>query len=579
MVNSSTKPNVVFILTDDQGYGDLGCTGNKIIETPNIDKLYDESVRFSNFHVGPTCAPTRAGLMTGHYHNSTGVWHTIGGRSLLRKDEVTLAAVLRNNGYKTGIFGKWHLGDNYPYRPHDRGFDEAVVHGGGGIGQTPDFWGNDYFNDTYFKNGVSVKYEGYCTDVFFNLGMDFIEKNLENPFFCFISANAPHRPLRVEDKYADKYRKLVPEQMARFYGMIENIDENLGNLRKRLVELGISDNTIFIFMTDNGTADGCKLDQNEYLIEGYNAGMRGKKGSPYEGGHKVPFFLHYPAAAINKGTNIEELTANIDFMPTIIDICDLKNTDNLKFDGVSLVPAIGAKAKYLNKRTIVTDSQRIPKPKKWKDSCVMNGRWRLIRGKELYDISIDPEQRTNIAKQFPEVVLELRKEYEGWWKKVSARFNEDIPIILGTQHEKVTDITSHDWRGDVQDCAWHQNDIRWGKICNSYVEVEFFAEGEYLFELRRWPIEIGNRLTEGLPGILVRDHESEMSGGRAIPLKKAKIRVGNFEEVKQISETDEKVAFRAYMTKGKKHLQTFFEDADGNTIGAYYVYVVKLPDN
>ena len=184
------QPNVVFIITDDQGYGDLGCHGNPIIKTPALDKLHSQSTRLTNFHVGPTCAPTRAGLMTGRYCNRTGVWHTIMGRSLLRKDEVTMGNVFKAGGYKTGIFGKWHLGDNYPFRPQDRGFDEVLIHGGGGIIQTPDYWSNDYFDDSYYHNGMPQKYTGYCTDIWFAGAMKFIEENKDNRFFCYISTNA-----------------------------------------------------------------------------------------------------------------------------------------------------------------------------------------------------------------------------------------------------------------------------------------------------------------------------------------------------------------------------------------------------
>ena len=190
-------PNVVLVVTDDQGYGDLGCHGNPILRTPNLDALYRRSVRLTDFHVGPTCAPTRASLMTGRYCNRTGVWHTIMGRSLLRRDEVTMADVFAAGGYRTGIFGKWHLGDNYPYRPQDRGFHEVLIHGGGGVGQTPDAWGNDYFDDTYLHNGTPEKFSGYCTDVWFDGAMRFIEDNRDRPFFAYLATNAPHSPYRV----------------------------------------------------------------------------------------------------------------------------------------------------------------------------------------------------------------------------------------------------------------------------------------------------------------------------------------------------------------------------------------------
>ena len=251
------KPNVVLVMTDDQGYGDLGCHGNDLMATPNLDSLHAQSVRFTNFHVDPTCSPTRSALMTGRYSSRTGVWHTIMGRSLLGRDEVTVADVFAAAGYATGMFGKWHLGDNYPFRPEDRGFQEVLRHGGGGVGQAPDFWGNDYFDDTYWHNGVPTPFKGYCTDVFFDGALKFIEANKDKPFFAYVPTNAPHGPYRVAEKYAAIYKKKgVKGGRANFWGMITNIDENMGRLLARLEALGLERNTILIFMTDNGTSAG-----------------------------------------------------------------------------------------------------------------------------------------------------------------------------------------------------------------------------------------------------------------------------------------------------------------------------------
>lgn len=590
--NKQSRPNVVFVITDDQGYGDLGCTGNPIIKTPNIDKLYSESVRFTDFHVGPTCAPTRAGLLTGHFHNSTGVWHTIGGRSLLRKDEVSLATIFSQNGYKTGIFGKWHLGDNYPYRPHDRGFQEAVVHGGGGIGQTPDYWGNDYFDDTYFVNGEPQEFDGYCTDVFFNLGLEFIERNKDVPFFCYIPTNAPHSPFRVDEKYSKQYEGATDSNRARFYGMITNIDENLGKLREKLDELNISDNTIIIFMTDNGTAGGCSVDENGFVINGYNAGMRGVKASAYEGGHRVPFFLRWATGGFDKAQDIDELTANVDFLPTLIDICELNKPEGLTFDGTSLYPLMSEETEVKG-RILVTDNQRVPNPIKGKGSCAMMDKWRLINGKELYDISVDKEQRNDIANKHPEIVEILNKGYEDWWNKVSIQFDEDIPISVGSNYEIVTDLTSHDCRGDIGEAAWNQGEIRQGKICNSYWEIFVEKEGKYNIKLRRWPIEEDRKLTEGIEGEVI----DWYSGGRAIPIMKATIKVVDASYAKQTAEksslftptdnnrnldiemdipvnSDEKYSeFNLELNKGNVHLYAYFTDEEGNEINAYYTYV------
>jgi arylsulfatase A-like enzyme len=566
------RPNIVFIITDDQGYGDLGCHHNSIIHTPNINKLYDESTRFTDYHVGPTCAPTRAGLMTGRYHNSTGVWHTIGGRSLLRKNEVSLAELMRRNGYRTGIFGKWHLGDNYPYRPHDRGFEEAIVHGGGGIGQTPDYWGNDYFDDTYFDKGTPRKFEGYCTDVFFSLAKDFISRHRESPFFCYISTNAPHSPYQVEDKYADLYRGQVPEERARFYGMITNIDENVGKLREWLQQEGLDEDTIVIFMTDNGTSEGCSVDNRHVVIEGENAGMRGKKSSPYEGGHRVPFFLHSKSKGFVNGKDVTELCANIDVLPTLADLCSLDIPDELDLDGVSLVRAMEGDGENLHNRIIVTDSQRVPQPLKWKDSSTMLAKWRLINGRELYNIEEDPGQSRDVAAEHPHIVDTLYKGYETWWRRVSKQFDEEIPISIGSDQEPVTCITAHDWRGDGGDVAWNQGEIRSAKICNSYVEIEVEQAGMYSFELRRWPHEENRYITEGIEGELV----GWFSGGKAVSVHKATLKIRDYEQSLPVSDSDAQVSFLVDLEIGPAHLQTWLEDEQGILRGAYYVYVRKV---
>ncbi|MHC4485640.1 MAG: arylsulfatase [Planctomycetota bacterium] len=367
------RPNVVLVMTDDQGYGDLGCHGNPIIQTPNLDKLYMQSVRLTDFHVGPTCSPTRAALMTGHYCNRTGVWHTVMGRSLLRKDEVTMGDVFSGAGYPTGIFGKWHLGDNYPFRPQDRGFGEVLIHGGGGVGNTPDYWGNDYFDDTYLHNGRRKEFRGYCTDVWFNVAMKFMEANKDRPFFCYIPTNAPHSPYNVADEYIKPYLdKGLPERQARFYGMVTNIDDNMARLMHRLGELDLEENTILIFMTDNGTSGGS-----------YSAGMRGKKGSEYDGGHRVPCFIRWPRGGLTGPGDIDRLTAHVDILPTLIELCGLKSPRGVKLDGDSLVPLLMGRDGSWPDRTLITDSQRIEHPEKWRKSAVMTDRWRLVNGTEL----------------------------------------------------------------------------------------------------------------------------------------------------------------------------------------------------
>lgn len=579
-MKSNQPPNIVFVLTDDQGYGDLGFSGNPWIKTPHIDQFARESVRLTNFHVGPTCAPSRSGLLTGHYANSTGVWHTIGGRSLLRKNEWTLASALRENGYVTGLFGKWHLGDEYPYRPQDRGFDQTVAHGGGGIGQTPDYWGNDYFDDTYAVNGVPTKFTGYCTDVFFREALKFIENNRDRPFFCYLPTNAPHWPYNVDRRYSDLYKGQMPEDRAGFYGMITNIDENFALLRQKLREWNLEDNTILIFMTDNGTAAGVQLDKDGYAIDGHSAGLRGQKGSEYEGGHRVPFFIQWPNGGIGGGRVVDELTANVDFMPTLLDLCQIAVPEERSFHGVSLRSLLLGQVGSWADRVLVTDSQRLVYPVKWKQSCVMTSRWRLINGQELYDLPADREQRTDVADQYPDVVEKLRLDYEKWWAIVSEQFDEEIPILIG---DRPTAFTSHDMRAQDHEIAWNQGQIRTGRETRGYWEIEIEQSGRYLIELRRWPREANHNLLAGIEGDDIPWNRSGIlekswplyTGGKALPLLSATISIQGKTLTKPIRTEESSVVFDLLLEKGKTHLQAWFSGKEGFETAAYYVYAER----
>ncbi|MEO7651812.1 MAG: arylsulfatase, partial [Bryobacteraceae bacterium] len=360
---TAARPNVLLIMTDDQGYGDLACHGNPVIKTPALDKLHAHSLRFTNFHVSPTCAPTRSALMTGRYNNATGAWHTIMGRSMLRPGETTMADCFRASGYRTGIFGKWHLGDNYPCRPQDRGFDETLVCGGGGVFQTPDYFGNDYFDDTYWHNGKLQKYTGHCTDVWFENAQRFMTESSTagKPFFCYVPTNAPHGPMWAPDKYSAMYQGVKGLREPGFYGMITHIDDAMSRLFHFLDQRGLTGNTILIFMTDNGSASGAGV---------FNASMRGAKGSPYEGGHRVPFFLSWPKGNLGGGRDIDKLTAHVDVLPTLMDLCGLKRPGSLPMHGRSLKPLLGAKDVNWPERTLCVDSQRLENLVKWRQGAV-----------------------------------------------------------------------------------------------------------------------------------------------------------------------------------------------------------------
>ncbi len=567
------KPNVILVITDDQGYGDLACHGNPIIETPNMDELYGESVRLTDFHVAPTSAPTRAGLLSGANKNRAGAWHTIGGCSLLRERFISMPEVFNRNGYATGMFGKWHLGDAYPYLPHHRGFDEAVYHGGGGVGQTPDYWNNDYFDDHYFRNGVPEKFEGYCTDVFFEEAMKFIDDHREEPFFVYLSTNAPHSPLNVEEEYFNRYKneeELTEEQKV-FYGMITNIDDNLGMLEKKLEKQDLRENTILIFMTDNGTSYGAGI---------FNAGMKGNKGSQYEGGHRVPFFIRWEQTGIEGGRDVEAISSHTDVLPTLIDLCNLTPVDGPAYDGRSLKPLLTGKIQsWPDERTVIIDQNRKQHPEKWRMNSVMTDQWRLIDGKELYNIQKDPGQKHDIASEHPEVVRQLRTEYQRWWDYVSADFGKYEAYKVGFPgHEDVT-LTCHDLHtpGIV---AWNHSQIRQpgnNNLLKGYFMIDVYESGTYKISLRRWPGESGLAFDE-TPGQLGEDkpwYEAKPEG-TVIDLERAAIEVEGLHLEKPVDMSAEEVTFQAKLSGGRQQFKPYFITEDNKEFGAFYVYIKPL---
>lgn len=574
----SKKPNVIIVITDDQGYGDIAAHGNKLIKTPALDKFHGESVRLTDFHVGPTCAPSRSGLMTGRYANRVGVWHTIGGVSILRKDELTMAQVFEQNGYETGMFGKWHLGDTYPARPQDKGFKYSVAHGGGGVGQTPDYWNNDYFDDTYLKNGVPTKYEGYCTDVWFDEAIKYIEDKKDEPFFCYISPNAPHLPFNVPESYYNQYKDLdIPEFQKVFYGMITNIDDNFAKLQQKLKELKISDNTIVIFMTDNGTASGYKKVRGK--LYGYNSGMKGIKNSEYEGGHRVPFLISYPNKNISGGKDVNDLTAHLDILPTLATLCNLEMPEEKKkMDGWDISSLILGDKETIGREYLITDSQRVQAPIKWRKSTVMSNKMRLINGKELYDLSNDPGQENDLASQFPEKVKKMRDHYNEWWISVSAEFNQFPIIILGSDNQNPIELTCHDTHVHDSKIPWNQNFIREAKknpIGGNFT-VEFEQSGSYKIELSRWPFESGLAINDAVEGRKSTLSTESISDGRTMNFKSGGVQIGAWKQMLDIEKGAKTLSFKGNFTKGKTNLSAWFTTDKNVDWGAFYIRVTRV---
>ncbi len=420
---SKGKPNVILIMTDDQGYGDLSCHGNPVLQTPAIDQLYRQSIRLTDYHATPMCTPTRGQLLTGIDAARNGAVNVSSGRTLLRRTIPTMADFFLANGYQTGLFGKWHLGDNFPYSPDRRGFGESLWFPSSHIGSVPDHWGNDYFDDTYFHNGKPQAMTGYCTDVFFEEAMAWMDKaaKANHPFFTYLSLNAPHAPwfapgADVQEMEAaianSQFASLEPKlknNLVRYLAMIRRVDVNVGRLMHYLQASGIADNTIVLFTTDNGGTFG-----PDY----YNAGMRGKKTELWEGGHRVPFFIRWPDGRLRQPGDVDGLTQSQDVLPTLIELCQLKTAAGTRFDGTSLAKVLRGQQEVTSDRSLVINYSRMPSGFDYpspvspslmrrEGAVVLWKRWRLISGNQLYDLATDPLQRTNVAAKFPAILATL----------------------------------------------------------------------------------------------------------------------------------------------------------------------------
>ena len=556
---STEKPNVILIMTDDQGYGDLSCHGNPILKTPNLDRLHAESVRLTNFHVSSYCTPTRAALMTGRHPGRTGAYRTSCGRTMMHTDERTIADVFSQGGYATGMIGKWHLGDSAPHRPQDRGFQDVVWHRCGGVGQASDHWGNDYFDDTYERGGKFEKFEGYCTDVWFGEAIRFVEENREKPFFLYLAPNAPHGPYRVPPKWSQPYEgKANWRSGPQFYGMVANIDHNLGVLRKRLESIGIAERTILIFMTDYGTANGATFESlTSEAVKGFNAGMRGKKSSIYEGGHRVPFFLHWPGGGIGGGRDIDSLAAHLDILPTLAELCDVSVPDPHRPDGISFAAQLKSPDAPPHRDHLVIQFQGGPwfrgAIEPWSYSCVLKGPWRLIDGKELYDVGKDPAQRRDVSATRPEVVDELRALYPPFWEAVSGRMTP-VSIDLGNAADNPTTLCSQDWYLQTGNPPWNFGQIRRLPRVTGPWMVHVRRAGRYRLTLRQFPA----------------------AAGKPVRAVRAKVEIAGQTREVEVEPGSKGVVFELDLPIGKTELRTWLYDEKSKAGGAYFTEVEAL---
>ncbi len=470
-------PNVLLVMTDDQGYGDLGFHGNDKIDTPVLDRLATESVRFDRFFVCPYCTPTRATLMTGRYALRTGAAAVTRGLETVRSEEVTIAELLRSAGYATGCFGKWHIGEHYPSHPNGQGFDEF-------FGMPQGHWDN-YFDPKLEHNGQMVPTRGFITDVITDYALKFIAQHRDRPFFCYVPYNAPHTPHQVPDRYFDKYiDRGLDTRTAAIYGMVENIDENVDRLLKKLNELALADQTIVFFLSDNG-AEGPEGSR-------YNAGMRGTKGTVHEGGMRVPLFVRWPGR-FRADKVVKPIAAHIDLLPTIAELCGVKEMKTLPLDGKSLVPLLtGAPADWPDRmifartagwRTVLSFNEPIVRDLQTLGKTVRTQRWRAVNegdGWSLYDMSADPSQERDVASEHPEVAARLGGAFDRWLDDVTEVQIIRPPIPVGYTERPIVDLPApeayftgkigwynqfgfaHDWLTgwtDISDTIWWEVDV------------------------------------------------------------------------------------------------------------------------
>ena len=435
------SPNVLLIVTDDQGYGDFFIHGNPHLQTPNVDKLGQSGVQFERFYVNSFCAPTRAALLTGRWPLRTGCHGVTHNREAMKPSEVTMAEALKGAGYRTACIGKWHNGEQYPFTPQGQGFDDVFGFNNG-------HW-NNYFDATLLRGTTPEKTHGYISDVLTDEAMKFITTNQAQPFFCYLAYNAPHSPYQVPDAYFDKFKaKGFDDTLSAFYGMCENMDDNVGRLLAHLDTLKLAENTIVLFLTDNGGTAGVKT---------YNAGMRGGKTSVHEGGSRVPLFMRWPAGKWQPHV-VKPIVSHIDLFPTLVDLCGVKTPAGPKVDGVSLRPLLeNADDAAWPERTLFTHNP-IDETNKF-PGAVRTQRYRLVReikgpsggssakanddsakSWQLYDMETDPGQKEDIAVDHPMIVKELSAQYEAWFKDISSEGLQRYPLAVGYDEQNPVEL-------------------------------------------------------------------------------------------------------------------------------------------
>ncbi len=529
-----SKLNIVFVLSDNQSYYEMGCHGHAELQTPHIDALAKQSLDFQNFYAPPFCSPSRAVLLTGQHAMRSGVHNTVGGRSILHKDKITLADVLKNAGYRTGIFGKWHLGFSYPYRPEDRGFEEVFVHGGGGIGQMEDHFGNTHYGPTFIHNGKPVATKAFSTDTLFDRAMAFIEANKDRRFFCYLPTPVTHSPHYGPRDLMAKIKARGVKGSVGLYAQVENLDANIGKLVKKIDELGLAKNTVLIYASDQGISD-----------RGAPHGPS-KQGLAYDAKHHVPFMVRMPTGTPGFEPGVcTRLTGMIDFFPTILDLCGVKSS--LKVDGLSIKPLlVGEHGAFPNDRTLIIQCPRGRDAVKWKNASVKTERWRLTEGEKLDVVHVDPRMHHDVAAHFPEVVKTLREKYETYWCSMPDAAASLSRHLLGAEACPAVVLNGMDWYTGSQ--PWHTGHFKNGG--NGAWAVEVARDGKYEIECRIFPRE----------------------ADKAMNVTHARLKIGDMSREQTVDSKVKQTTFTVDLKAGRYDLQTWLRQG-GKERGALFVYV------
>ena len=567
----AAKPNVLIVLSDDQGSGDFSYAGNPILKTPNMDRLAKESVRLTDFHVAPMCSPTRGQLMTGVDALRNGVTSVTAGRTFLRPGIPTAAEIFASAGYKTGLFGKWHLGDHYPHRPIDRGFHESAYHLGWGMLHAAPEFDNPLFDGRFFHNGEPKTFTGHCTDLWFDHAEAWMKERKEKgePFFCYIPTNAPHAPHIDKDEFIVPYRNRG-KAPAGFFGMIAHVDQRLGQLDEFLTKSGLRENTIVIFATDNGGTSGVPL---------FNAGLRAGKTTYYDGGHRVPCFIRWPGGKLGEPRDVGTPAQVQDILPTLLEMCDVPRPAETKFDGRSLKGLLDGTGKdpAFDQRMLVVQYGQIPK--KW-DCCVIWNKWRLVKGEELYDTETDRGQQTNLIEKEKDVAAKIRTYYEGWWQELESKISDFVPTAhIGSPREPEVELTSADWENIYADNTGHVRNAVGGPTGGHW---HLFVEtpGEYEIVLRRWPRSTKAALGakyDALEKLKEVGGKSYAPASKSFPIAAAVAEIAGQRVTAKTAPAEQEIAVKVKLPAGKTTLKAWFQDDKGqDQCGAFYAYVRKV---